>query len=58
MILSRKEEITWLEVVGEEGMLHSILSSLPILYEEGGKAIHSFLYQSQRPPRRLRLRTQ
>lgn len=35
MILSRKEEITWLEAVGEEGMLHSILSSLPILYEEG-----------------------
>jgi hypothetical protein len=35
MILSRKEEITWLEAVGEEGMLHSNLSSLPILYEEG-----------------------
>ena len=35
MILSRKEEVTWLEVVGEEGMLHSILSGLPILYEEG-----------------------
>ena len=35
MILARKEEVTWLEVVGEEGMLHSILSSLPNLYEEG-----------------------
>ncbi|KAF9788225.1 rab-GTPase-TBC domain-containing protein [Thelephora terrestris] len=35
IILSRKEEVTWLETVGEEGMLHSILSSLPILYEEG-----------------------
>ena len=35
MILSRKEEVTWLEVVGEEGMLHSILSNLPNLYEEG-----------------------
>ena len=35
IILSRKEEITWLEAVGEEGMLHSILSSLPLLYEEG-----------------------
>jgi len=35
MILSRKEEVTWLEAVGEEGMLHSILSSLPDLYEEG-----------------------
>ena len=35
MILARKEEVTWLEAVGEEGMLHSILSSLPNLYEEG-----------------------
>ena len=35
MILARKEEVTWLETVGEEGMLHSILSSLPNLYEEG-----------------------
>jgi len=35
MILARKEEVTWLEAVGEEGMLHSILSSLPTLYEEG-----------------------
>lgn len=35
MVLSRKEEVTWLEAVGEEGMLHSILSGLPILYEEG-----------------------
>lgn len=35
MILSRKEEVTWLGAVGEEGMLHSILSGLPILYEEG-----------------------
>ena len=35
MILARKEEVTWLEAVGEDGMLHSILSSLPNLYEEG-----------------------
>ncbi|KAF9648450.1 hypothetical protein BDM02DRAFT_3180165 [Thelephora ganbajun] len=35
MILARKEEVTWLEAVGEEGMLHSILSGLPNLYEEG-----------------------
>ena len=35
MILARKEEVTWFEAVGEEGMLHSILSSLPNLYEEG-----------------------
>jgi hypothetical protein len=35
MILARKEEVIWLEAVGEEGMLHSILSSLPNLYEEG-----------------------
>ena len=35
MILARKEEVTWLEAVGEEGMLHSILSNLPSLYEEG-----------------------
>ena len=38
MVLTRKEEVTWLEAVGEEGMLHSILSSLPILYEEGEEA--------------------
>lgn len=38
MILARKEEVTWLEAVGEEGMLHSILSSLPNLYEEGEEA--------------------
>ena len=35
MILARKEEVTWLEAVGDGGMLHSILSSLPNLYEEG-----------------------
>ena len=35
MVLSRKEEVTWFEAMGEEGMLHSILSGLPILYEEG-----------------------
>jgi len=35
MILTRKEEVTWLAAVDEEGMLHSILSSLPNLYEEG-----------------------
>ena len=34
VVLSRKEEVTWLEAVGEEGMLHSILSGLPILYDE------------------------
>ena len=38
MILTRKEEVTWLAAVGEEGMLHSILSSLPNLYEEGEEA--------------------
>ena len=38
MILTRKEEVTWLETMGEEGMLHSILSSLPNLYEEGVEA--------------------
>ena len=38
MILARKEEATWLEAMGEEGMLHSILSSLPNLYEEGEEA--------------------
>jgi hypothetical protein len=36
-ILARKAEVTWLEAVGEEGMLHSILSSLPNIYEEGGE---------------------
>ena len=35
VVLSRKEEVVWLEAVGEEGILHSILSGLPILYEEG-----------------------
>ena len=38
IILTRKEEVTWLAAVGEEGMLHSILSSLPNLYEEGEEA--------------------
>ena len=38
MILARKEEVTWLEAMGEEGMLHSLLSSLPNLYEEGEEA--------------------
>lgn len=39
MVLSRKEEVTWLAAVGEEGMLHSILSGLPILYEEGEEGV-------------------
>lgn len=38
MTLARKEEVAWLEAVGEEGMLHSILSGLPNLYEEGEEA--------------------
>lgn len=43
MTLSRKEEVTWLEAVGEEGMLHSILSGLPIFYEEGEEGDPQFL---------------
>ncbi|KZT24850.1 hypothetical protein NEOLEDRAFT_1134531 [Neolentinus lepideus HHB14362 ss-1] len=35
VLLSRKEEVMWLEQEGEEGMVHSLLSSLPDIYEEG-----------------------
>ncbi|EPQ50933.1 hypothetical protein GLOTRDRAFT_82067 [Gloeophyllum trabeum ATCC 11539] len=35
ILLSRKEEVLWLEQEGEEGMMHSLLSSLPEIYEEG-----------------------
>ncbi|KZT07026.1 uncharacterized protein LAESUDRAFT_699397 [Laetiporus sulphureus 93-53] len=34
LILARREEVRRLEVDGEEGMVHSVLSSLPELYEE------------------------
>ncbi|TFK48917.1 hypothetical protein OE88DRAFT_1663187, partial [Heliocybe sulcata] len=34
VLLSRKEEVFWLEQEGEDGMLHSLLSSLPDMYEE------------------------
>ncbi|PCH34972.1 hypothetical protein WOLCODRAFT_139669 [Wolfiporia cocos MD-104 SS10] len=37
--LSRREELRQLATEGEEGMIHSVLSSLPELYEENEQAI-------------------
>ena len=35
LILTRREEVQLLEDEGEEGMMHSLLTVLPDLYEEG-----------------------
>ncbi|KAH9916946.1 rab-GTPase-TBC domain-containing protein [Epithele typhae] len=38
LILTRREEVQLLEDEGEEGMMHSLLTVLPDLYEEGEEA--------------------
>lgn len=40
VLLSRKAEVELLEQEGEEGMIHSLLSSMPELFEEGEDYTH------------------
>ncbi|KAI0754172.1 rab-GTPase-TBC domain-containing protein [Daedaleopsis nitida] len=58
LILTRRQEVQVLEEEGEEGMMHSLLTVLPDMYEEGEEPVKSEVEDPPGPPLTNEIKTE